>query len=79
MWFSLLLKFMPYILVGLLVTGFIGRVAFKAERAGEQRIIQKVEKQTKRTDDAWKRIDSNRLSLDDAVKRLRARASSNTR
>ena len=70
------------ILILLGVLGFTGWIAkeklqsyWKGVEKGQQSVITSVKKETDKVQNEWNKIDRSKLSADDAVRRLRDRAS----
>ncbi len=58
-----------------LFMGWILKIKRDAERKGAQKVTDAVNKETERTRNEWQKIDDTPLGVDDALKRLRQRAS----
>ena len=63
--------------LGLLAVFFlwIFRIKRKAYKEGQQSVKDVIEKENKRVEDAWKKIDSSNSSVDESLRRLRERSS----
>lgn len=58
-----------------LFMGWVLKIKRDAERKGAQKVTDAVNKETERTKNEWQKIDDTSLGVDDALRRLRQRAS----
>lgn len=58
-----------------LFMGWVFKIKKDAERKGAQKVTDAVNKETERTRNEWQKIDDTPLGVDDALRRLRQRAS----
>ena len=61
----------------LAILGYIWKIKRDAEAKGRKEIVDKVNAETQRKKDEWQKIDDTPLGVDDALSRLRKRASRN--
>lgn len=57
-----------------LVFGYITKIKWQAKREGQKEVIDQLNKETKRKEDEWKKIDDTPSDVDSAISELRERA-----
>ncbi len=70
---SLVIKVAVGAAVVLAVGGWFAKKQYDAYQRGKEAAIEKVNKETKKVEDAWDKIDDSNPTLDAALKRLRVK------